>query len=45
MKIETFTLERHERRQPDWALSAARILPERRPRFCVQMIPGFSDRK
>ncbi len=45
MKIETLTLERHERRQPDWALSAARILPERRPRFCVQMIPGFSDRK
>ena len=45
MKIETFTCERRERRQPDWGISAARILPDRRPRFCVQMIPGFSDRK
>ena len=44
MKLETFTFERHVRRQPDWRISAARILPERRPRFSVQIIPGFSDR-
>jgi alpha-beta hydrolase superfamily lysophospholipase len=45
MKIEEMTYERHDRGERPWVLSAARILPDRRPRFCVQLLHGFSERK
>ena len=45
MNIECMTYERRERGRNPWLLSVARILPERRPRFCVQLLHGFSERK
>ncbi len=45
MTIETLTCERRDRGHQPWLLSAARILPDRTPRFCVQLIHGFSERK
>ena len=45
MKTEILTCERIEKGERPWTLSAARILPDRRPRFCVQILYDFSDRK
>ncbi|MBE6724515.1 MAG: alpha/beta fold hydrolase [Ruminococcaceae bacterium] len=45
MNIELMTCERRDRGKTPWTLSVARILPERRPRFCVQLLHGFSERK
>ena len=45
MKIEELSYERHDRGGKTWVLSAARVLPDRKPRFCVQLLHGFSERK
>ena len=45
MTTETFTYERHTRGESPWALSVARVLPEGEPRFVVQIVHGFSERK
>ena len=45
MKTETIVVQRREKKEVPWDLSCARILPDRRPRFVVQILHGFSGRK
>ena len=45
MQPEFFTYERYVRGDAPWELSVARVMPEGEPRFCVQFIHGFSERK
>lgn len=42
---EIYTIERREKREPAWILSAARLMPEMTPRFGVQILHGFSEKK
>ncbi|MCR4905270.1 MAG: lysophospholipase [Clostridiales bacterium] len=42
---ELTTVRRTEKHSPVWLLSAARLMPEKPPRFGVQILHGFSDKK
>ena len=42
---ELYPVERTEKRAPAWTLSAARLMPEKPPRFGVQILHGFSEKK
>ena len=42
---ETYPVERTIKRSPAWILSAARLMPEMTPRFGVQILHGFSEKK
>ena len=45
MKTEILNCERRDKGEIPWTLAAARILPDRRPRFCMQILHDFSDHK
>ena len=42
---ELTTVRRAEKHSPVWLLSAARLMPEKPPRFGVQILYGFSEKK